>query len=137
MGRAMPEVQLSQSVLEEVALAKSVEEAVASLAPAQQPDAADAERAEVVERVLAEFDRATAGVAPPAAPPMPQLVQQVPLPIVFLDTLEVTQEVQDLAHSVPLVSSPTRQISKTPADRWLTVLHPMIRLSPAAVRMVA
>lgn len=29
---------------------------------------------------------------------------RTPLPIVFLDALEVTQEVQDLAHSVPLIA---------------------------------
>ncbi len=40
------------------------------------------------------------------------------------------------SHSVPLVSSPMRHISKRPADRWLTVLQPMIDASPAAVRMV-
>jgi hypothetical protein len=51
----------------------------------------------VVEQVLTEFGAAAGGPAPEAAP-------AIPPPIVFLDALEVTQEVQDLAHSVPLVA---------------------------------
>jgi hypothetical protein len=92
-----PEVELPESVREEVALAQAVEEAVARVAPAQRADASDTETAAVVERVLAELAAATGGPAPEAG-------AAITMPIVFLDTLEVTQEVQDLAHSVPLIA---------------------------------
>jgi len=95
MGRAMPEVPLSQSQREEVTLARAVDEAVARVVPASWRDDSDEEEVAVVERVVAELDEAGAGHA--AAPKKkPRLV--------FLDALEVTQEVQDLAHSVPLVA---------------------------------
>jgi hypothetical protein len=97
MGRMRPEVELPESVREEVALAQAVEEAVARVAPAQRADASDTETAAVVEQVLAELAAATGGPAPEAGP-------ATTMPIVFLDALEVTQEVQDLAHSVPLVA---------------------------------
>jgi hypothetical protein len=51
----------------------------------------------VVEQVLAALAAATGGPAPEAGP-------AITMPIVFLDALEVTQEVQDLAHSVPLIA---------------------------------
>jgi hypothetical protein len=97
MGRMKPEVELPESVREEVALAQAVEEAVARVALAQRADASDTETAAVVERVLAELAAATGGPAPEAGP-------ATTMPIVFLDALEVTQEVQDLAHSVPLIA---------------------------------
>jgi hypothetical protein len=97
MGRMKPEVELPDSVREEVALAQAVEEAVARVAPAQRADASDTETATAVEQVLAEFAAATGGPAPEAGP-------AITMPIVFLDALEVTQEVQDLVHSVPLIA---------------------------------
>jgi len=97
MGRMKPEVELPDSVREEVALAQAVEEAVACVAPPQRADASDTETATVVEQVLAELAAATGGPAPEAGP-------AITMPIVFLDALEVTQEVQDLAHSVPLIA---------------------------------
>jgi len=97
MGRMKPEVELPDSVREEVALAQAVEEAVARVAPPQRADASDTETATVVEQVLAELAAATGGPAPEAGP-------AITMPIVFLDALEVTQEVQDLAHSVPLIA---------------------------------
>ena len=97
MGRMRPEVELPESVREEVALAQAVEEVVARVAPAQRADASDTETAAVVEQVLAELAAATGGPAPEAGP-------ATTMPIVFLDALEVTQEVQDLAHSVPLIA---------------------------------
>ena len=97
MGRMTPEVELPDSVREEVALAQAVEEAVACVAPPQRADASDTETATVVEQVLAELAAATGGPAPEAGP-------AITMPIVFLDALEVTQEVQDLAHSVPLIA---------------------------------
>jgi hypothetical protein len=97
MGRMKPEVELPDSVREEVALAQAVEEAVARVAPAQRADTSDTETATAVEQVLAEFAAATGGPAPEAGP-------AITMPIVFLDALEVTQEVQDLVHSVPLIA---------------------------------
>src|SRR5215213_4474541 len=96
MGRMKPEVEVPESVREEIALAQTVEEAVARVAPAQRVHASDTETAAVVEQVLTEV-AATGGPAPEAGP-------ATTLPIVFLDALEVTQEVQDLAHSVPLIA---------------------------------
>jgi hypothetical protein len=97
MGRMKPEVELPESVREEVALAQAVEEAAARVAPAQRADASDTETAAVVEQVLTELAAATGGPAPEAGP-------ATTMPIVFLDAFEVTQEVQDLAHSVPLIA---------------------------------
>lgn len=97
MGRMKPEVELPESVREEVALAQAVEEAVARVAPAQRADASEAETAAVMEQVLTELAATTGGPAPEAAPAST-------MPIVFLDALEVTQEVQDLTHSVPLIA---------------------------------
>lgn len=99
MGRMMPEVQHAQSLREELALAQAVDEAVARVAPLELPDASDGEAAALVEQVLTELDGDGAGAAT-AAPPKPHPVKK----LVFLDAVEVTQEVQDLGHSVPLVA---------------------------------
>ena len=101
MGRMMPEVQHSQTLRDELALAQAVDEAVARVAPLELPDASDGEAAALVEQVVAELDGEAAGAAT-AAPPKPHPVRKRSL--VFLDAVEVTQEVQDLAHSVPLVA---------------------------------
>ena len=101
MGRTMPEVELSQSVREEVALARAVDDAVARVVPAERPDASDDETAQMVEQVLADLEAGAAGTAATTAPrPRPPVRR----PLVFLDAVEVTQEVQNLAHSVPLVA---------------------------------
>jgi hypothetical protein len=116
MGRDMPQVQLSQRIREEVELARTVEQALARVAPAQRPDASDTETAAVVEQVLTELSAAAGGPAAEAAP-------AAPLPIVFLDALEVTQEVQDLAHSVPLIAEKP------------TVVRAYLRYAPAPVEV--
>jgi hypothetical protein len=140
MGRTKPQVELSQSVREEVELTQAVDEAVARVVPDQRPDASDQDAAAVVERVLAEVDAAAAGTAAGALPPIPRPLPRSRPPIVFLDALEVTQEVQDLAHSVPLVAAkPTivraylryapgpvsvrgeLRMSRTPHGPWQTV----------------
>jgi hypothetical protein len=104
MGRALPEIQLSQSLRDETTLAQAVDEAVARVVPEQRADASDEETAAVVEQVLAELDATAAGAAPAPTPPSPRPLPPGRRPLVFLDALEVTQEVQDLAHSVPLVA---------------------------------
>jgi hypothetical protein len=95
-------MRLSHDRREEVDLALAVDEAVARIGPEPEPDASDTETAAVVEQVLADLDAAAVDAAP--ARPTPRPVPRSRPPIVFLDGLEVTQEVQDLAHSVPLVA---------------------------------
>ena len=114
MGRMKPEVELPESVREEIALAHTVEEAVARVAPVQRVHASDTETAAVVEQVLTEL-AAPEGPAPEEGP-------AITIPIVFLDALEVTQEVQDLAHSVPLI------VEKA------TIVRVYLRYAPAAGR---
>jgi hypothetical protein len=122
MGRSMPQVQLSQSVQGEVVLARTVEEAVARIAPAQRSAASDTETAALVEQVLTQLDDAANG-AGAAAPPIPRPLSRIQLPIVFLDGLEVTQEVQDLAHSVPLVAGKS------------TIVRAYLRYAPGPVEV--
>jgi hypothetical protein len=104
MGRTIPQIQLSQSIQDEVALARAVDQAVARVEPEARPDAPDEETAAVVDQVMAELDAAEVGAARAPAPPIPRPRPWSRIPIVFLDALEVTQEVQDLAHSVPLAA---------------------------------
>ncbi len=136
MGRTMPEIQHSQSLRDELALAQAVDEAVARVVPVELPDASDGEAAALVDQVLAELDGAAAGAvtAPPAPRPLPKL------PLVLLDAVEVTQEVQDLTQSVPLVArkptivraylrcGPTPvlvrgelRVARTPLGPWRTI----------------
>ena len=105
MGRTMPQIKLSQDVRDEVGLAKAVEEAVVRVAPAQQPNASDAETAAAIEQVLTELDGAATVTGRATIASGAQPLSRHRLPIVFLDALEVTQEVQDLDHSVPLIES--------------------------------
>lgn len=122
MGRAMPEARLSSSVQKEVVLARAVEEVVARVAPAQRSAASDAETAALVEQVLAQLDDA-ANRADESGPSGPRALGRIKLPLVFLDGLEVTQEVQDLAHSVPLVAGKP------------TIVRAYLRYAPAPVEL--
>lgn len=98
MGRTLPEENLSQTVVNEATLAETVDDAVARILAA--PDLAEQDVPGEVERLLSGDDGAQggAGVATAAG-----IAQQA----VTLDDLEVTQEVQDLDHSVPLVAGKT------------------------------
>jgi hypothetical protein len=116
----MPEIQHARSLRDELALAQAVDEAVARVAPAELPEAANGEADALVDEVLAELDGAADAAV--AAPDGSGIFTK--LPFVFLDALEVTQEVQDLAHSVPLVA------------RKPTIVRAYLRcgLSPVSVR---
>ena len=120
MGRTLPEIQHSQSLRDELALTQAVDEAVARVAPLELPDASDGEADALVDQVMAELDGAAAGAA--AAAPTPRPMRKPPL--VFLDAVEVTQEVQDLTHSVPLVA------------RKPTIVRAYLRCGPPAARPV-
>jgi hypothetical protein len=114
----MPNVQVPPNVREEVELARTVDDAVARVLPAHQPAAGNGDAAAAMEEVLAELNGAARG-AGLAAPPIP--LPPIRLPIVFLDAVEVTQEIQDLAHSVPLVAGKQ------------TIVRAYLRYAPAAV----
>jgi hypothetical protein len=104
MGRTIPQARVSQDVYEEVALAQVVNDAVARVLPAQRPDASDEEAVEQVLNELASSPGETAAAARPIPVPRPPTGPPDHVPIVFLDAIEVTQEIQDLAQSVPLVA---------------------------------
>jgi hypothetical protein len=149
MGRTMPEIQHPRSLRDELALAQAVDEAVARVAPVTLPDSSDGEADVLVDHVVAELDGATAATGSAVAGPSDAGILSR-LPIVFLDDVEVTQEVQDLGHSVPLVArkptivrvylrygqSPVSvrgelKVSRRPSGPWHTVsslgpahLHP-------------
>jgi hypothetical protein len=99
MGRTIPEVQLPQSVVEEVVLARAIDEAVAHVLATRRVSEQDL--AAAVQRVLADRDGALDGAAAAAA------VSAIQQQAVALDSVEVTQEVQDLDHSIPLVVGKT------------------------------
>jgi hypothetical protein len=99
VGLMVPEVRLPQAVGEEVALALVLDQVVARVLATG--NASERDLTAEIERALAELDGARGGGA--AAAPVPGIEQQV----VALDGLEVTQEVQDLDHSVPLVAGKT------------------------------
>ena len=105
MGRSMPRIELVQDVREEVGLARAVEEAVVRVAPAERPNASDAETSAVIQQVLSELDGAATAEGRATIASGTQPLPRHRLPIVFLDAIEVTQEVQDLDHSVPLIES--------------------------------
>jgi hypothetical protein len=124
MGRRIPQARVSQNVREEVLLAQAVNDVVARVVPARRPDASDEDADAVVEQVLSELSSAageTAAAMRPVPLPRPPVRPPVQLPIVFLDALEVTQEVQDLAHSVPLVAGKP------------TIVRAYLRYAPGAV----
>jgi hypothetical protein len=99
MGLLLTEAPVSEAVHAEAELARALDEAVLRVLGAQ--DGSDEDATAAVEQVLAHLD-GRAGDAVGAASAL-GLQQQA----VALDGLEVTQEVQDLGHSVPLVAGKT------------------------------
>lgn len=98
MGRMPIDRQIPPSVGQEVELARTIDAAVARVQAAR-----DLYMAAAVERVMADLVGAGTDSAPPDtafAPPASAIQQQV----VALDGIEVSQAVQDLDHSVPLVA---------------------------------
>lgn len=100
-GRSMPSIRLSSERREEILLAQAVDSAINRLRPGLRPDAPD-ELVGAVNQVLADLDESatTNGAVTHDADALPP----IKLPIVLLDGLEVTQEVQDVGHSVPLIA---------------------------------
>jgi hypothetical protein len=121
MGLTKPLARLPRNVQDEIKLARAVDEAVVKVQPAVQPDATEEGTAAAVERIVAELDGAVSSAALSGGTPTSLTIPQLTLPIVFLDGLEVTQEVQDLAHSVPLVAGKT------------TIVRAYLRYPPSAV----
>jgi hypothetical protein len=113
MGRDKPSIRDSQTVREEAALVRAVDEAAARVLPAKRIEITtdqgidDQQNDDQINDVLAELE-----VAAPS---------KINLPIVFLDGFEITQEVQDLAHSVPLIAEKA------------TIVRAYLRFAPAAV----
>ena len=99
MGRAKPSTQVTSERRGEVLRARAVEAAMARLKPAVAFDAPDEEFASAVDAVLAELEMSQTDLGA-EAPGQPRVLAL----LVSLDGLEVTQEVQDLAHSVPLIA---------------------------------
>src|SRR5215211_1908190 len=137
MGRSMPQIELAQDVREEVGLAQAVEEAVVRVAPAERPNASDAETSAVIQQVLSELDGAATAEGRATIASGTQPLPRHRLPIVFLDAIEVTQEVQDLDHSVPLIESkPTivraylRYASGPVQVRWIAQRAPFTPRQP-------
>src|SRR5919106_1838048 len=79
MGRTIPQVQLSQSIQDEVALARAVDQAAARVEPEARPDAPDEETAAVVDQVMAELDAAEVGAARAPAPQIPRPRPRIPI----------------------------------------------------------
>ena len=102
MGRGKPSVTVSQRVREEAALVTAVDSAAARVLPVKPTDISDHQVSAAIDEVLAELD-GRAGVAA-AADRRTVPSAGINLPIVFLDAFEVTQEIQDLGHSVPLIA---------------------------------
>lgn len=131
MGAQLPQRELPAEEQREDEVA-AVVESVAIAAPVVEAEAATA----AVDQVLAQVEEQTAAEpGPPEARPWP------PAPVVVrLDGLEVTQEIQDLSHSVPLVAGKTTivraylsrpgsaitvrgelRVARTPFGPWQTV----------------
>jgi hypothetical protein len=97
MGRNKPAP--ARAYRSEIAAARAVDETAARLLPVKDTELTD-------EQVRATIGAVTA-------------VHERTLPIVLLDGFEITQEVQDLAHSVPLVADKgtiVRAYLRYPAD---------------------
>jgi hypothetical protein len=92
-----------------VALARALDEAVARAVPATQPDASDEQTDAVVQQVLAERNGAAAS-ASFASTPQIQGRCWIRPPPALLDALEVTEQVQDLTHSVPLAALTSQRV---------------------------
>ena len=102
MGRVLPVLRISETVQSEIALARTVDEAVARVAP--RTDLSEEEEAAVLYEVLGQLDSGPDVAGLGAQPSTPRIGGP---PIVFLDGLEVTQELQDLTHTVPLIAQKT------------------------------
>jgi hypothetical protein len=100
MGRMKPQVRLSAERRAEVNLAMAVDDAVAAVVAEQSAPAAEAVDGDsaLQSAVLARLEQVELPVQP--SPPIPPIL----LRLVTLDGMEVTQEIQDLTHSVPLVA---------------------------------
>jgi hypothetical protein len=101
----MPATRLPRARRNEVLLAHAVESAIARVQPAPPPDPTEDALASAEADVLEALSSPAAGTAGDgAAADVVAGLPPIAWPIVFLDGLEVTQEVQDLQHSVPLVA---------------------------------
>jgi hypothetical protein len=102
MGQTL-RTRRSSSRKEQTVLARAVDDAIDRISTLDRAEAGDDELADMVDRLLRQVDGfgdALATTAPPEAAALPH----VPLPFVLLDGLEVTQEIQDMAQSVPLLA---------------------------------
>ena len=118
MGRTKPASRISDDRRREVDLAHAVDEAMSRLAVVEAiPVGADAAATAaagdgVVEAFIADLDVDLAadpdaggnGHGAAALRPTPRPFPPIRLNLVMLDGIEVTQEVQDVGHSVPLVA---------------------------------
>jgi hypothetical protein len=124
MGRSLPATRLPRARRNEVLLAHAVESAIVRAQPATPPDPAEDELASAEADVLEVLSSSTAEAAGDGAiADMTAGLPPIALPIVFLDGLEVTQEVQDLQHSVPLVA------------RKATIVRAYLRYAPSQVNI--
>lgn len=115
MGRARSAVGLSQNIREEVELAQAVAQAAGRLLAEQRSDTGDAETARLIQRTLAELAGTGAQALESAGGAVPR--------VVFLDALEIVQEVQNIVHSVPLVAGKT------------TIVRAYLRYAPQPVEV--
>ena len=92
MGRRMQPLRLSRSQTREIELSRAVDHAITQLLRTR--------RLTIIDDVAEEH----AGLQADGAAASPPPVARYRAPLVFLDGLEVTQEIQDLSHSVPLVA---------------------------------
>lgn len=141
MGQSIPEAQLPQNVGEEVVLARFVDDAVALVLAVR--DVSEQDMAATVDGVFADLDGSRNDAATALAG---RMIQQA----VALDGVEVTQEVQDLDHSVPLVAGKTTivrtylsypqavsvrgelQVARAASGPWQTVTS----LGPAQLKII-
>ena len=116
MGRAKPSIRISDDRRREVDLARAVEQALGRLDVVEaipigaaidtEPAGDDA----AIEAFIAGFDASAngngsgTGNGAAALAPIPRPFPPIRLSLVTLDGIEVTQQVQDIGHSVPLVA---------------------------------
>jgi hypothetical protein len=106
MGRAKPSTRISDDRRREVDLAHAVDRAlnrldVVEAIPIDQPAPGDDA---AIDAVVAALDGAGDGNGAAALVPIPRPFPPIRLNLVTLDGIEVTQVVQDVGHSVPLVA---------------------------------